>query len=53
MADPVSQQLSNHGTSGGILTTSNGAPVSSLTASLTAGPKGNITLKDFKRKDLD
>ena len=51
MADPVSQQLSNHGTSGGTLTTSNGAPVSSLTASLTAGPKGNITLKDFNLID--
>lgn len=51
MADPVSQQISNHGTSAGTLTASNGCPVSSLTASLTAGPKGNITLKDFNLID--
>lgn len=51
MSDPVSQQLSNHGTSGGIMTASNGAPLSSLTASLTAGSKGNIVLKDFNLID--
>lgn len=29
------------------MTTSNGCPVDSLTASQTAGPKGPITLQDF------
>ena len=32
----------NHGA-----TTSNGAPVDSLTASMTVGPRGDIVLKDF------
>lgn len=30
-----------------MLTTSNGAPIDSLTASMTAGPRGDIVLKDF------
>ena len=30
-----------------VITTSNGAPVSSVTSSLTSGPRGDIPLKDF------
>lgn len=33
------------------LTTSNGAPVDSLTNSITVGPKGPITLNDFNLID--
>uniref|UniRef100_A0A7S2V427 Catalase n=1 Tax=Fibrocapsa japonica TaxID=94617 RepID=A0A7S2V427_9STRA len=35
----------------GTLTTSNGAPLDSLTASMTAGPKGPIVLQDFMLLD--
>eukprot|EP01038_Epipyxis_sp_PR26KG_P006738 gene6738-9233_t len=48
--DSVSNQLSkysNSSSAGGTLTTSNGAPLSTITASLTSGPKGAIALKDF------
>ncbi len=34
-----------------LLTTSNGDPVDSLTASMTAGPKGPIVLEDFTLLD--
>ena len=52
--DPVSAQLTNqmpstHHPFGGkasVLTTGNGCPVDSLTASMTAGPRGPITLQD-------
>ena len=33
------------------LTTSNGAPIDSITASMTAGPRGDIVLKDFTLLD--
>ena len=47
--DPVSKQLSMQSATpaGSSMTTSNGAPVDSLTASMTAGPLGDIVLKDF------
>lgn len=48
--DPVSNQLVSQGKSGRCpfaMTTSNGAPIDSLTASMTAGSKGPIVLKDF------
>jgi len=49
--DRVSDQISDYAASnkGDVfnLTTSNGDPVSSLTASLTAGSRGSIPLKDF------
>lgn len=57
MSDPVSTQLHNQGPTAKssyinsgipkIATTSNGAPVDSVTASQTAGPRGTITLQDF------
>jgi catalase len=51
--DEVSNQLKNYGKSAASigLTTSNGAPVDSLTASLSAGPRGPIALKDFNLID--
>jgi catalase len=48
--DPVSNQLQSYAlatTSAVPATTSNGSPVDSLTASMTAGPRGDIVLKDF------
>jgi len=45
-----SDQLSNWAKAKGspdVLTTSNGAPVDSKTASMTAGPRGPILLSDF------
>ena len=36
---------------GGTTTTSNGCPVASMTASMTAGPTGSILLKDFNLID--
>ena len=33
--------------SSAVLTTSNGSPIETLTASLTSGPRGAIALKDF------
>lgn len=54
---PVSNQLKDLGlsasrsTTSSILTTSNGCPVSSITASMTAGPRGDIVLKDFTLVD--
>ena len=53
--DKVSNQLANQAPSKNpqkavqtsTLTASNGAPVDSLTASQTAGPRGPITLQDF------
>jgi catalase len=48
--DAVTNQLQKTGESideDRLLMTSNGAPVESLTASVTVGPKGDIVLKDF------
>lgn len=48
--DSVSNQLADyckHADKNAVLSTSNGAPVDSLTASLTSGPRGAIALKDF------
>lgn len=48
--DHVSNQLAHQAkevSSSSFLTTSNGCPVDSLTASMTNGPDGNIVLKDF------
>jgi catalase len=47
--DPVSDQLKSYAAvaTNTNLTTSNGAPVDTLTASLTSGPRGAIALKDF------
>lgn len=49
--DSVSNQLNDYSSSvtgqRGTITTSNGAPVDSITASLTSGPRGAIALKDF------
>ena len=49
--DNVSNQLKgfscSHAAGGAVITTSNGAPVDTITASLTAGPRGAIALKDF------
>lgn len=50
MRDAATNQLQSHASSGPTpaqLTTSNGAPIDSLTASTTAGPKGPIVLQDF------
>lgn len=50
MTDKVSTQLKDFAekqSESFVLTTSNGAPVTSLTASLTAGPRGPILLQDF------
>mmetsp|Transcript_3235 Transcript_3235/g.4455 ORF Transcript_3235/g.4455 Transcript_3235/m.4455 type:complete len:526 (+) Transcript_3235:62-1639(+) len=46
VANQLADFLSNSNESS-TLTTSNGAPVDSLTASLTSGPRGAIALKDF------
>lgn len=46
----TSQQLSEYASSAttpSVLRTSNGAPTDSLTASMTAGPRGPIVLQDF------
>lgn len=52
---PVANQLphygSEHAHDKGTATTSNGCPVDSITASMTAGPLGNIVLKDFNLVD--
>lgn len=47
--DPATDQLKTQAAkaSASTLTTSNGNPVDSLTASMTAGPRGPITLQDF------
>jgi catalase len=48
--DSVSNQLNSYSSFGNevpSLTTSNGAPIASITASLTAGAQGPIVLKDF------
>jgi catalase len=48
--DCVANQLKRHGdsvTGASTATASNGCPVSSVTASLTGGPRGDIPLKDF------
>ena len=47
--DEVSNQLQQYSerSSSSTITTSNGCPVDSITASLTAGPRGTIPLKDF------
>eukprot|EP01035_Chromulina_nebulosa_P026302 gene26302-34408_t len=48
--DSVSNQLADyckHADKNVVLSTSNGAPVDSLTASLSSGPRGAIALKDF------
>lgn len=48
--DAVSEQVLDYGKDHGKsekLTTSNGAPTDSITASMTTGPKGDIVLKDF------
>ena len=48
--DPASRQLSNHASANtpvAPLRTSNGVPTDSLTASMTAGPRGPIVLQDF------
>ena len=57
MSDPVSTQLHNQGPTAKssyinsgvpkVATASNGAPVDSINASQTAGPRGTITLQDF------
>lgn len=54
--DNVTNQLANQAVSKGpraaaTLTTSNGCPVATLTASQTAGPRGPITLQDFTLVD--
>lgn len=51
--DPVANQLQNQKKDFGEAraTTSNGAPVDTLTASMTAGPRGDIVLKDFTLLD--
>mmetsp|Transcript_62316 Transcript_62316/g.140940 ORF Transcript_62316/g.140940 Transcript_62316/m.140940 type:complete len:523 (+) Transcript_62316:39-1607(+) len=51
--DAADEQLSKQaGTAAAsTLTTSNGAPVDSLTASMTAGPRGPIVLQDFTLLD--
>ena len=55
--DKVANQLMNQGPQkspnkpSSTLTTSNGCPVDSITASQTAGPKGTITLQDFNLID--
>jgi catalase len=47
--DPVANQLQGYAqtSSSDSITTSNGAPVPTITASLTSGPRGDISLKDF------
>lgn len=47
--DPVSKQLVNYAqeAESTTITTSNGAPVATITASMTAGGKGPIVLQDF------
>lgn len=48
--DAVSSQLQNYSEIGNgteTLTSSNGDPVPTITSSMTAGPKGDIVLKDF------
>jgi len=47
--DPVANQLNAAKASCpyATATTSNGAPIPTITASMTAGPRGDITLKDF------
>jgi catalase len=49
--DGVANQLQGykdaHVRNSATVTTSNGAPVDTITASLTAGPRGDIVLKDF------
>lgn len=47
--DSATEQMKTHASSSAAstLTTSNGAPVDSLTASMTAGPRGPIVLQDF------
>lgn len=47
--DPVTDQLQRFGeqSSPSSITTSNGCPVDTITASMTAGPRGTIPLKDF------
>lgn len=54
MRDPATNQLQSYSKTVAnsnetlpLLTTSNGAPVDSLTASMTAGPRGPIVLQDF------
>ncbi len=44
--DQLSEYAGSHSSSG-VATTSNGRPVESLTASLTAGPNGPLLLQDF------
>jgi len=53
MTDFVSKQLVNYAQDAQdvTITTSNGAPVATITASMTAGPKGSIALKDFTLLD--
>lgn len=53
---PVKNQLPNYlngnsNDSNKTLTSSNGCPVSTMTASMTAGARGNIVLKDFQLLD--
>lgn len=47
--DKVANQLKEYAYTAGnsVATTSNGAPIDTITASLTSGPKGAIALKDF------
>jgi len=48
--DAVFNQLSNYAASSystSVATASNGTPIDSITASMTAGPRGDIVLKDF------
>eukprot|EP01118_Nematostelium_gracile_P005355 TRINITY_DN1688_c0_g1_i1.p1 TRINITY_DN1688_c0_g1~~TRINITY_DN1688_c0_g1_i1.p1 ORF type:complete len:531 (+),score=165.93 TRINITY_DN1688_c0_g1_i1:74-1594(+) len=53
--EPTAEQLSEYAKSvkgnNAPLTTSNGAPLDSLTNSMTAGPRGPIVLKDFNLID--
>ena len=51
--DPVAAQLATEKKSGrgGRATASNGAPVDTLTASMTTGPRGPIVVKDFTLLD--
>jgi catalase len=51
--DSASEQLNRNAASSAssTLTTSNGAPIDSLTASMTVGPNGPIVLQDFALLD--
>jgi catalase len=45
--DPVAHQLGSEHTKAAKITTSNGAPTDTITASMSTGPRGDLLLKDF------